>query len=122
MKPILTPEDKKTLRFVSRYLNSLGMEEGTLETDSHDSYESPDFEGIDVKQWTHFSNNYRVEVPEALYPILEKILPVAQKKYDNIYLDTNDRDINYGRVDIDIDTESQEISINYWFSYNIYFI
>jgi len=117
MKAILTPEDKKDLRFISRYLNSLGMEDGTLETESHDSYEGPDLDSINPREWSHFSNNYRVDIPEKLYPILEKVLPYAQERYENIDINTGDVDINYGRVDIDIDTKSQELSISYWFSY-----
>ena len=117
MEGILTPEDKKVLRFVSRYLNSLGIQDGQLESEVYDAYDGLDLSDIDVREFTHFSNNYNTEVPEQLYPILEKIMPVAQLKYDRLGIRTDGNDINYARIDFDIDTEKQEISISYWYSY-----
>lgn len=117
MKSVLTPEEKKTLRYISRYLRSYGLDDGSLESEGFDQYEGPEFDKIDVEEWTHFSNNWKVEVPSELYPILEKALKAASQKYENLEVDTGGNDINYGRVDIDIDTKKQEISVNYWFSY-----
>ena len=117
MEGILTPEDKKILRFVGRYLNSLGMSDGLLESEGMDAYEGLDLSEINVSEWTHFSNNYSVEVPDQLLPILEKILVSSQNKYDDLDIDTGDNDINYARVDVDIDTGNQEISIKYWYTY-----
>jgi len=117
MKAILTPEEKKVLRFISRYLNSLGMTDGLLESEGLDAYEDLNLSDINITEWTHFTNNYSVEVPEQLYPILQKILPYAQINFENKVIDTGDNDINYARADINIDTESQEISVNYWYSY-----
>jgi len=117
MEGILTLEDKKILRFVSRYLNSLGMSDGLLESEGMDYYDGVDLTEIDVKEWTHFSNNYSVEVPDQLLPILEKILVSSQDKYNNLELDTDGNDVNYARVDVDIDTVEKEISIKYWYTY-----
>jgi hypothetical protein len=117
MKTILTPQDKKTLRFVSRYLNSLGMKDGSLESEGFDAYDSTVLTDIKVEEWTHFSNNYSTEVPEQLYPILRKILDFSQNKYNNLDVDTGDNEINYARFDVDIDTENKEISLSYWYTY-----
>lgn len=117
MKEILTLEDKKILRFTCRYLNSYGMTDGNLETEGFDSYDFPDLYTYDVTTWEHFSNNYTVEVPPKLYPILEKILKVASAKLGKIDIESVDGDINYGRIDVDIDSKLEEISVNFWYSY-----
>jgi hypothetical protein len=117
MKEVLTPEDKKILRFTCRYLNSYGMKDGNLETEGFDSYDFPDLSTYDSSYWTTFSNNYTVEVPPKLYPIIDKILKVAGEKLDRIDIDCEDGEINYGRIDIDIDSQSEEISVNFWYSY-----
>jgi hypothetical protein len=117
MKGILTPQEKKFLRFMGKYLNSYGMTDGLLESEGYDEYEVSDLTEIDVTEWTHFANNYSVEVPEQLHPILKKLLENCQKRYNNIDVETNGNDINYARFSIDIDTEKQEISVNYWYTW-----
>jgi len=117
MEGILTPEEKKILRFVGRYLNSLGVKDGFLESQGFDAYDSLDLTDIDVGEWTHFTNNYTIEVPEQLYSILEKVLQHSQKRYDNIDVDTDGNDINYARFEVNIDTEEEKISVKYWYTY-----
>ena len=114
MKAILTPEDKKVLRLISKVLNSYGMNDGSIETEGFDTYDVPDLSTYNVEDFSHFSNNYTVEVPPSLYPIMQKVFLAASKKMNNI---DYEEDINYGRIDFDIDTESQEVSVNYWYSY-----
>jgi hypothetical protein len=53
---VLTPEDKKYLRRICRYLASLGMKEGTLEMEVDDGYF--DFSDIDWSRETHFSKKF----------------------------------------------------------------
>jgi hypothetical protein len=115
MESILTNEEKKILRYISKYLISVGMKQGYLETESFDEYDGFDFDTLDVREWTHFANNYSMEVPSVLYPILEKILPYAEKKFNN--LDESEYDANYSRIDFIINTKTEEISCNYWFTY-----
>lgn len=93
------------------------MTDGLLESEGFDAYDSTDLTDIDVNEWTHFANNYSVEVPEQLHPILKKLLENTQKRYNNIDVDTNGNDINYARFDVNIDTEKQEILVNYWYTY-----
>jgi hypothetical protein len=115
MESILTNEEKKILRYISKYLISVGMKQGYLETESFDEYDGFDFNTLDVREWTHFANNYSMEVPSVLYPILEKILPYAEKKFNS--LEESDYDANYSRIDFIINTKTEEISCNYWFTY-----
>ena len=68
---ILSPEDKKYLRRISNYLNSMGMQDGTIEIDFDG--EHGDISEIDYEQITHFSNNYYADIPDGLIPIIKKI-------------------------------------------------
>jgi hypothetical protein len=111
---VLTPEDKKYLRGVSNYLRSYGMIDGSIEIDIDSGYDF-DSSDIDWKNMTHFSNNYRAEVPEGLISILEKIMKYIDD--ESLFKMPEDDDISYERVDFDIDTERQEISVNHWWSF-----
>jgi hypothetical protein len=111
---VLTLEDKKYLRGVSNYLRSFGMIDGSIEIDIDSGY-SFDSSDIDWKSMTHFSNNYRAEVPQGLISILVKIMNYVDEK--SLLQNPKDEDINYERIDFDIDTEKQEISVNHWWTY-----
>jgi hypothetical protein len=111
---VLTPEDKKYLRGVSNYLRSYGMIDGSIEIDIDSGYDF-DSSDIDWKNMTHFSNNYRAEVPEGLISILVKIMNYIDE--ESLFKMPEDNDISYERVDFDIDTERQEISVNHWWSF-----
>jgi len=109
---VLSPDDKKYLKKVSNYLNSLGMQDGTIELDF--SGERVRLSDINWNRETHFTNNYSAEIPDGLLPILQKIIN---------YIDVNDlyqqldEDVNYERIEIDIDTKTKEISVSHFYSY-----
>lgn len=113
MENILTTEDKKYLRRVSNYLNSLGMKEGTIEFEK-DYYE---FKSDDIK-WntiTHFDNNYHADIPDGLIEILKKILTYLDEK--DSFMSPGIDGINYEKILVDIDTEKKEISVVHYWSY-----
>ena len=112
---LLTPEDKQYLRRVCRYLGSLGMRDGSIEIDIDNSADF-DFTEIDWdNEGSHFSNNYSAEVPDGLSPILKKIGDYIQE--NSIFQVPDEEDLNYERIDFDIDCERQEISINHWWTF-----
>ena len=112
---LLTPEDKQYLRRVCRYLGSLGMRDGSIEIDIDNSADF-DFTEIDWdNEGSHFSNNYSAEVPDGLVPILKKIGGYIQE--NGIFQVSDEEDLNYERIDFDIDCERQEISINHWWTF-----
>jgi hypothetical protein len=112
---LLTPEDKQYLRRVSRYLGSLGMRDGTIELELDNSYVY-DFSDINWEnEASHFSNNYSAEVPDGLLPIFKKIGDYIEE--NDLLQGPEEDDINYERIDIDIDTEKQEISMTHWWSF-----
>jgi hypothetical protein len=110
---VLTPDDKKYLRRASNYLNSLGMQDGTIEIDMDGRY--GDITNINYNQLTHFSNNYSAEIPLGLTQIIEKIMNYINS--EGLYNEPDVDGVNYERLDIDIDTITKDISVNHSWSY-----
>jgi hypothetical protein len=111
---ILTPEEKKYLGKVSRYLASLGMTYGDIIFEME-----PDDEEISYRENyfpTHFENNYTAEIPDGLVPILKKIISYVDD--DELYSELpNDGNIDYQRFEITIDSVKREISLTHMYSY-----
>jgi hypothetical protein len=112
---ILTPEEKKYLGKVSRYLSSLGMSYGEIQFEME-----PDDDEISYRENyfpTHFENNYTAEIPDGLVPILKKIIGYVDD--DGLYSGLpNDGYIDYQRFDITIYTgEKKEISLTHSYSF-----
>jgi hypothetical protein len=115
MEKILTPEEKKYLERIGRYLRSMGMTYGDIEFEME-----PDQEGIAYSPDdfpTHFGNNYTAEIPIGLVPILKKIIDHVDGEglygelRDDIYL-------IYQRFDITIyGNEKKEITLTHTYSY-----
>jgi hypothetical protein len=111
---ILTPEEKKYLGKIARYLSSLGMRFGEInfemETDDEEiSYDPNDFP-------THFDNNYTAEIPDGLVPILKRIIDYFDDAdlYSNL---PDGSDIDYQKFEITIDGVKREISLTHIYSY-----
>lgn len=113
MKNLLTQDEKKYLSRICRYLGSLGMQDAFIEFEMDTSYF--DCDDIDWKNITHFSNNYTAEVPEGLIPIFQKALYYVCE--NDLVKQPDVDDINWGRVTIDIDCKTREISVSYDYSY-----
>ena len=111
---ILTPEEKKYLGRVSRYLASMGMNYGEINFEME-----PDDEEISYSEYgfpTHFDNNYYAEIPDGLVPILKKIIDYVDD--DGLYSNLPDgSDIDYQRFEITIDGVKKEISLTHIYSY-----
>ena len=111
---ILTPEEKKYLGKIARYLSSLGMRFGEINfemgtEDEEISYDPNDFP-------THFDNNYTAEIPDGLVPILKRIIDYFDDAdlYSNL---PDGSDIDYQRFEITIDGVKREISLTHIYSY-----
>jgi hypothetical protein len=111
---ILTPEEKKYLGKVSRYLSSLGISYGEITFEME-----PDDDEISYRENyfpTHFENNYTAEIPDGLVPILKKIISYVDDEglYDEL---PNDANIVYQGFEITIDSVKKEISLTHMYSY-----
>jgi hypothetical protein len=114
MKGILTPEEKQYLRRISNYLGSMGMQDGNIEIDM-DNQEEFDYDNVDWDYITHFSNNYNADIPSGLIPILQKIMKYCDD--NNLIKEPFMDDMNYQRLEYDIDVDSKEISFTRWWSF-----
>jgi hypothetical protein len=117
MEKILTPEEKKYLGRIGRYLRSMGMDYGDIEFEME-----PDQEGIAYSPNdfpTHFQNNYNAEIPDGLVPILKKIIDYVDD--EGLYSELpDDGYLDYQRFDITIyANEKKEISLTHIYSFQI---
>jgi hypothetical protein len=111
---ILTPEEKKYLGKISRYLKSMGMSYGEILFEME-----PDDDEISYRENyfpTNFENNYTAEIPDGLVPILKKIIDYVDDEglYDEV---PNDAYIDYQRFEITIDSDKREISLTHIYSF-----
>ena len=106
MQGILSPEDKKYLRFLTRYFRSVGMRDGEISIEMDYDDDLPDPDKLDWSYISHFSNNYSVEIPIELRQIIKKILAYLKK---NAHLNNDYDSISYQALDITIDSDEQEI-------------
>jgi len=117
MKKLLTPEDKQYLRRVCNYLGSLGMDAGEIEFEMDEYGDSLDYSNIHWNHITHFSNNYRADIPSGLIPILQKIAKYAsdEQMYSS---ETPDVDsMSWQKFEISINCDNQDISFNHYWSW-----
>ena len=113
---ILTPEEKKYLGKISRYLNSLGMSYGEIQFEMEPDQEVIDYSPNNFP--THFENNYNAEIPDGLVPILKKIIGYVDD--DGLHSEVPyDGYLIYQRFDITINAMSGEISLTHSYSYQI---
>ena len=116
MENILTPEEKKYLGKISRYLNSLGMSYGEINFEMEPDQEVIDYSPNNFP--THFENNYNAEIPDGLVPILKKIIGYVDD--DGLYSEVPyDGYLIYQRFDITINAMSGEKSLTHSYSYQI---
>ena len=112
---ILSPEDKKYLSRTCRYMASMGMDFGTIEIDMDGTSVGSDVDAINWSWINKFSNNYYVDLPEGLIPILQKIY---KHIVDSDLLESPDvESINWERLNFEINCEGQEIKAVHDYSY-----
>ena len=73
MESVLTKEEKLNLRKTAYYLRSFGMNFGSIELHSDYVDYSFDFSEISWDEIDSFSNNYKIKIPNILFPIIKKI-------------------------------------------------
>jgi hypothetical protein len=114
MKGILTPEEKQYLRRISNYLGSMGMQDGNIEIEM-DNQEEFDYDNVSWDYVTHFTNNYNADIPSGLIPILQKIMKYCDD--NNLIKEPDTDDMNYQRLEYDIDIDSKKINFTRLWSF-----
>jgi hypothetical protein len=110
MEKILTPDEKKYLGKISRYLNSLGIQYGELQfdLDGDESY-LPEISSDEIP--SIFNYNHMASVPDGLVPIILKIV----NSLGNIDLWQNLPShvdyVNFQSYEIIIDSKRNEIAV-----------
>lgn len=115
MTQILTPEEKKYLNRTCNLIGSYGMDTGSIGIELEYDTNYLDESIINWEYVTHFENNYRVEIPEGLIPILKKVMNYIID--EGVFESPDIEDMNYQRIDIQIDCPRKEITVSHWFSY-----
>lgn len=116
---LFTTEDKKALRLMSKYMQSLGISSGQIDFSFYDGDSDVDLSQevpFGSRSTQTFSNHYNVEIPEFLYPIIDKILLYCNGKTDfggDIDVDY----FNYFRLEIEIDVERKQVSATAYCGY-----
>jgi len=106
---ILSDDDKKYLRSYTRYLKALGMREGLVE------FEVDEVElNVDWNHFTHFSNNYKIEITSELQEIFQKIFDFISEED---LIEEPEHDIDYRRIEIEIDCRTEAISVSDYYTY-----
>jgi len=113
MEELLTPEEKQYLRRVSNYLGSMGMQDGNVEIDIDNGW-TFSYDDVDWNYVTHFTNNYNADIPSGLIPILQKIMKYCD---DEGLIKEHDENVNYQRLEYDIDVDAKVITFSHWWSY-----
>jgi hypothetical protein len=111
MESILTNEDKLVLRKTAYYLRSFGMNFGSVELHSDYVDYSFDVSEISWDEIDSFSNNYKIKIPQLLFPIIKKII------------NSNNSEFNYKEepfwegIEVLIDAVKFTITLSHHYSY-----
>jgi hypothetical protein len=90
------------------------MRDGEISIEMDYEDDLPDPEKLNWDYFSHFSNNYSVEIPVELRQIIKKIYAYLKK---NAHLNNDYDSISYQALDITIDSDEQEISVRHTISY-----
>ena len=111
MESVLTKEEKLNLRKTAYYLRSFGMNFGSIELHSDYVDYSFDFSEISWDEIDSFSNNYKIKIPQVLFPIIKKII------------NSNNGEFNYKEepfwegIEVLIDAVKFTITLSHHYSY-----
>lgn len=109
MEPILTDEEKKYLRFFVKFLYSYGETTGTFRLEDF-SEDFLNFAGP-VSNLLGLEENYYLDVPEQITPIIEKVINYCEKRIPSV-----DEDISSTSLEIVINSEGS-ITAEYCWRY-----
>lgn len=108
MKSILTPEEKKYLNFYTKYIQSYGEKETTFRIDDWTPDNTEIHDGRLIAE-----ENYYLEIPERINPILRKISD-SLSDYDPNY---ESDDIGSTWASFKIDSQENSIHVEFCYSY-----
>jgi hypothetical protein len=110
MKIELSPEDKKTLKLFSLYIQSHSLTKKSKISIYYDGDGNFDF------QDTMYADKGNVEI--SLYPKVEKLIDKIVEQLDWDYFTHGYDDINQVQIDLEFDTTDNTIEICFWLKIN----
>jgi hypothetical protein len=115
MNELLTPEDKKYLDRISRYVQSMGEKHVELDIEANDYDNQSEISDIDWDTITHFDWQRRLDIPSGFIEILQKIFNYIDQSGQYSFPDIEG--INYNRFSIEINTINRELTVKQYYSY-----
>ena len=115
MNELLTPEDKKYLERVSRYVQSLGKKQVEIRIEANDWDNKAEISEIEWEHVTNFDWDSRLEIPSGFIEILQKIFNYIDESGDYAFPDIEG--INYNDFLIDFDASNKELTIRHLYGY-----
>lgn len=115
MNELLTPEDKKYLERVSRYVQSLGKKDVEIRIEANEWDSKTEISDIEWEYITNFDNISTLEIPSGFIEILQKIFNYLDSSGNYSFPDIEG--LNYHEFLIDFDTRKRELSIRQIYGY-----
>ena len=115
MNELLTPEEKKYLERVSRYVQSLGKKDVEIRIKANDYDSQTEISDIDWDNITHFDWNSTMDIPSGFVEILQKIFNYIDSSGDYSFPDIDG--INYHEFIVGFDTTKRELTITQNYNY-----
>ena len=102
MNELLTPEEKKYLDRISRYIQSMGEKEVSIDIEANDYDSQTEISDIDWETVTQFDNNYRnsMDIPSGFIEILQKIFSYIDQSGAYSFPDVDG--VNYNQFSVEI--------------------
>jgi hypothetical protein len=109
MDELITPEDKKYLERVSRYLQSMGKTIVEIRIEANEWDNKTEISDIEWEHITHFDWDSRLDIPSGFITILQKIFNYIDKSGQYSFPDIEG--LNYHDFLIDFNTTRRELTV-----------
>jgi hypothetical protein len=116
MNELLTPEEKKYLDRISRYIQSMGEKNASINIEANDYDSQTEISDIDWDSITEF-DSYRnsIEIPSGFIEILQKIFNYIDQSGEYSFPDIDG--VNYNQFSVEISTTNRELTVRHQFGY-----
>lgn len=115
MNELLTPEEKKYLERIARYLQSMGEKQVEIRIEANDWDNKTEISDIEWELVTHFDWNSRLDIPSGFITILQKIFNYIDESGRYSFPDIDG--INYHDFLIDINAAGKSITVSQIYGY-----
>jgi hypothetical protein len=112
---LLTEDELKYMRMISRYILSMGLTKSYIEMEANEWDNQTEIKDIEWEFVTHFDWNQRVEIPARFIVILQKIFKYIDESGKYEYPDIDGLD--WHRFEVQIDPEKNVLTILNQYSY-----